>query len=74
MLNLGQVKRGRELPPTQCISNGGLWFKVKHYLSKYVFATGTVTHIVHPPLLMHKRYAQCRAGQISPQEYDSKTI
>jgi len=38
--------------------NGGFWFKVKVLSFKYVFATGTVAHILYPPLPMHKRCGQ----------------
>ena len=34
-----------------------VWFKVKVLSFKIRFVTGTVTHNLHPPLLMHKRCA-----------------
>ena len=36
-------------------------FKVKVLSFKYVFATGTVTHNLGPPLLMHKRWRHSKS-------------
>jgi|GEM_PF-3823524 len=44
--------------PTKCISNGGARFKFVIWFSNYVWLHGTVTRILHPPLLMHKRWQQ----------------